>query len=60
MGASAGAGSGEFDIYRGCRRRELARQEYLQSINEKVLIYSYELLSALIKIKFLNLFFNIK
>ena len=29
MGASAGAGSGEFDIYRGCRRRELIRQEYL-------------------------------
>ncbi len=36
MGASAGAGSGEFDIYRGCRRRELIRQEYLTEQSEKV------------------------
>lgn len=36
LGASAGAGSGEFDIYRGCRRRELIRQEFLQSVSEKV------------------------
>lgn len=35
MGASAGAGSGEFDIYRGCRRREGIRQEYLQEQAEK-------------------------
>jgi len=35
MGASAGAGSGEFDIYRGCRRRELIRQEYLQKEDDK-------------------------
>ena len=38
MGASAGAGSGEFDIYRGCRRRELIRQEYLTEKSEKVFI----------------------
>lgn len=38
MGASAGAGSGEFDIYRGCRRRELIRQEYLTEKSEKVYI----------------------
>ena len=35
-GASAGAGSGEFDIYRGCRRRESIRQEYLEKKAEKV------------------------
>ncbi|KAL7668754.1 hypothetical protein ACOME3_009445 [Neoechinorhynchus agilis] len=29
MGASAGAGSGEFDIYRGCRRRERIRQQFI-------------------------------
>ncbi|CAF0769375.1 unnamed protein product [Didymodactylos carnosus] len=28
MGASAGAGSGEFDIYRGCRRRQLIREAF--------------------------------
>jgi len=38
MGASAGAGSGEFDIYRGCRRRELIRQEYLTEQSEKVIL----------------------
>lgn len=35
MGASSGAGSGEFDIYRGCRRRELSRQEFIQQQAEK-------------------------
>ena len=35
-GASAGAGSGEFDIYRVCRRREQIRQEYLQEQADKV------------------------
>ncbi|CAF1162855.1 unnamed protein product [Adineta ricciae] len=29
MGASAGAGSGEFDIYRGCRRRQMIREAFL-------------------------------
>jgi hypothetical protein len=29
LGASAGAGSGEFDIYRGCRRRQIIREAYL-------------------------------
>ena len=28
-GASAGAGSGEFDIYRGCRRRQIIREAFL-------------------------------
>ena len=49
MGASAGAGSGEFDIYRGCRRRELIRQEYLTEKSEKV-YYFYNLIDLIVKI----------
>ena len=36
QGASAGAGSGEFDIYRGCRRRQMIREEYNKEQAEKV------------------------
>ncbi|CAG0918853.1 unnamed protein product [Notodromas monacha] len=35
MGSSAGAGSGEFHIYRHIRRREYARQQHLDSLSEK-------------------------
>ncbi|KAJ8044040.1 PRKR-interacting protein 1 [Holothuria leucospilota] len=35
MGSSAGAGSGEFHVYRGYRRREMARQTYLDAKHEK-------------------------
>lgn len=35
MGSSAGAGSGEFHVYRGYRRRENARQAYIQVKGEK-------------------------
>jgi hypothetical protein len=35
-GSSAGAGSGDFHVYRGVRRREYARQKYLDEKFEKV------------------------
>ncbi|KAG8590255.1 hypothetical protein GDO81_006694 [Engystomops pustulosus] len=35
MGSSAGAGSGEFHVYRHLRRREYQRQEFMDSMTEK-------------------------
>jgi len=35
MGSSAGAGSGEFHVYRHIRRREYARQQFLDQMSEK-------------------------
>ncbi|XP_041661633.1 PRKR-interacting protein 1 homolog [Cheilinus undulatus] len=36
MGSSAGAGSGEFHVYRHLRRREYQRQDFLDKMAEKV------------------------
>lgn len=38
MGSSAGAGSGEFHVYRHLRRKEYARQKFIQEKSEKVSI----------------------
>ncbi|CAH0564057.1 unnamed protein product [Brassicogethes aeneus] len=35
MGSSAGAGSGEFHVYRHLRRKEYARQKYMQAKGER-------------------------
>lgn len=36
MGSSAGAGSGEFHVYRHLRRKEYARQKHIQLKADKV------------------------
>lgn len=36
MGSSAGAGSGEFHVYRHLRRKEYARQKHIQEKSEKI------------------------
>jgi len=38
MGSSAGAGSGEFHVYRHLRRKEYARQKFIQEKGEKVCV----------------------
>lgn len=38
MGSSAGAGSGEFHVYRHLRRKEYARQKYIQIKSEQELL----------------------
>lgn len=37
MGSSAGAGSGEFHVYRHLRRKEYARQKFIQEKGQKVI-----------------------
>ncbi|KAK6638418.1 hypothetical protein RUM44_008847 [Polyplax serrata] len=38
MGSSAGAGSGEFHVYRHLRRKEYARQKFIQQKSEKEIL----------------------
>lgn len=37
MGSSAGAGSGEFHVYRHLRRKEYARQRFIKEKSKKVI-----------------------
>lgn len=41
MGSSAGAGSGEFHVYRHLRRKEYARQKYMKERAERVGVIDY-------------------
>ncbi|KAK4812271.1 hypothetical protein QYF61_012946 [Mycteria americana] len=41
MGSSAGAGSGEFHVYRHLRRREYQRQDFMDAMAEKVSLTFY-------------------
>lgn len=40
MGSSAGAGSGEFHVYRHLRRKEYARQKFIQEKAHKVIAHN--------------------
>lgn len=44
MGSSAGAGSGEFHVYRHLRRKEYARQKQIQQLSVKVIQHLFPIL----------------
>lgn len=48
MGSSAGAGSGEFHVYRHLRRKEYARQKFIQEKSEKVTIILYYFINTIL------------
>lgn len=48
MGSSAGAGSGEFHVYRHLRRKEYARQKFIQEKGHKVNIFSLIIINCIL------------
>ena len=48
QGSSAGAGSGEFHVYKASRRREYERLKLLEEASVKVRIFPHPLLKALV------------
>lgn len=52
-GSSAGAGSGEFHVYRHLRRREYQRQDFLERLSDKVCLSVTKAVKS-VEVRYLN------